>query len=181
MYTACMDRSEPQNDAPDACFSIRQVSERTGLSAYTLRYYEQMGVLNPVGRDAGGRRRYTTEDVAWVALLILMRDMGLTLTQIRAFTALMRQGASTVPERRALIEAHYAQVQAQVEALCENLKMIEAKLAMMRRVESDPNENAGWQERCLELLQKRNASRAQSALAVTDGTAQTQTKPIKRR
>lgn len=171
MYTACMDNAEPQYTTSDACFSIQQVSERTGLSAYTLRYYEQVGVLNPVRRDAGGRRRYTTEDVAWIALLILMRDMGLTLAQIRVFANLMREGDATAPERRALIEAHQAQVQAQVEALCENLKMIEEKLAMMRRVESDPNEKAGWQERCLDLLQKRNVSRAKSARTVTDMVA----------
>lgn len=92
-----MDNSEPQNAMPHACFSIQQVSERTGLSAYTLRYYEQEGLLDPIRRDAGGRRRYTMEDVARVALLILMRDMGLTLAQIRAFTALMREGELSGP------------------------------------------------------------------------------------
>ncbi len=181
MYTGFMDKSQPQITIPEACFSIQQVSERTGLSAYTLRYYEQVGLLDPVGRDAGGRRRYTRDDVAWIAMLILMRDMGLTLGQIREFAALMREGESAAPERRALIEAHQAQVQAQVEALCESLEMIEHKLAMMRRMESNPNEQAGWQERCLDLLQKRNASRAQSAAAFKDADAMAQTKAVKRR
>lgn len=181
MYTAFMDKSQPRNPAPDGCFSIQQASERTCLSAYTLRYYEQEGLLDPIRRDAGGRRRYTTEDVARVALLILMRDMGLTLTQIRAFAALTREGASAAPERRALIEAHQKQVQAQVDALCENLKMIEHKLDMMRRIESDPNEQAGWQERCLELLQKRNANRAQSAAPLSEVSAKTRSKTLKRR
>ena len=176
-----MDKSESQNTPSDACLSIQQVSECTGLSAYTLRYYEQEGLVDAIHRDAGGRRCYTRENVAWIALLILMRDMGMTLAQIRAFTALMREGANAAPERRALIEAHQAQVQAQVDALCANLSLIEQKLAMMRRVESDPNEKAGWQERCLEMLQKRNASRAQSVPAVTDTSAQTQTKKLKRR
>ena len=181
MYTALMDKSEPQNTASDACFSIQQVSERTGLSAYTLRYYEQVGVLNSVRRDAGGRRRYTTEDVAWIALLILMRDMGMQLTQIRAFADLMRAGTAAAPERLALIEAHQTQVKAQVEALCENLTMIEQKLAMMRRMEDNPNEQVGWQERCLDLLQKRNARRTQSIREVTDITAPAQPRKLKQR
>ena len=181
MYTACMDKSEPQNTTPDACFSIQQVSERTGLSAYTLRYYEQVGLISPIGRDAGGRRRYTTEDVAWIALLILGRDTGMPLAQIQQFNALLRQGASTGPQRLALMEAHRAHVQAEMDALCANLKMIDQKIAMMRRAESDPSEYAGWQERCLDMLQKRSASRAQSDEADTDDTAQPQAAKRKQR
>src|SRR5579862_6436868 len=111
MYTAIMNTSDTSNTATPAWLSIQQVAERTGLSVHTLRYYEQIGLLDTVNRDAGGRRRYTPDDVAWIALLILMRDTGMPLAQIQAFAALMRLGPDGTPQRRALLEAHQAQVQ----------------------------------------------------------------------
>ena len=38
--------------------TIDEVARRTGLTAYTLRYYERIGLIAPVGRAAGGQRRY---------------------------------------------------------------------------------------------------------------------------
>ena len=181
MYTACMDTLKRQLSASDACLSIRQVSERTGLSAYTLRYYEQEGLLNPIGRDSGGRRRYTSDDMVWIALLILLRDTEMPLAQIRMFETLMQQGPDAALQRRALIEAHRAQVQAQVDALCESLAMIDQKLAMMRRVERNPEELAGWRENCLDMLQKRNAERAQSVMPVAEANAKARMKRLRRR
>ncbi len=46
-------------------FSVRQAAEKTGLSLDTVRYYERIGLVPPVGRDSAGRRRYTAEDVEW--------------------------------------------------------------------------------------------------------------------
>lgn len=40
--------------------TIEQVALRTGLSAHTLRYYERIGLLDPVGRATSGHRRYAT-------------------------------------------------------------------------------------------------------------------------
>ena len=151
------------------------------MSAYTLRYYEQEGLLNPIGRDAGGRRRYTSDDMVWIALLILLRDTEMPLAQIRTFETLMQQGADASLQRRTLIEAHRAQVQAQVDALCESLTMIDQKLAMMRRLERNPDELAGWRENCLNMLQKRNADRAQSTMPAAEVSAKTRMKTLRRR
>lgn len=52
--------------------SIQEVSRRTGLSEPTLRYYEQVGLVGPVERDASsGHRRYREDDVD------TLRDLGL--------------------------------------------------------------------------------------------------------
>jgi DNA-binding transcriptional MerR regulator len=123
-----MDSSEPHNAAPDATYSIQQVGERVGLSVHTLRYYERIGLLDAPARDAGGRRRYTYEDVAQIALLILMRDTGMPLQQIQEFVALMRQGDPKALERRRLLEEHQAEVQAQIDRLCENLAVVQRPL-----------------------------------------------------
>jgi DNA-binding transcriptional MerR regulator len=44
--------------------SIAAAGERTGVSPHTLRYYERIGLIDPVGRDEGGRRVYREADLA---------------------------------------------------------------------------------------------------------------------
>jgi len=50
--------------------TIQEVAKRTGLSIDTLRYYERIGLLEPVRRDQSGYRRYSQQDLDWIGLLI---------------------------------------------------------------------------------------------------------------
>ena len=58
---------------------IGEVSKRYNISEDTLRYYERVGVLPPVARDAGGRRNYSAQDLYWVEVAQCMRSVGLSL------------------------------------------------------------------------------------------------------
>jgi len=62
-------------------------AQRTGLSLDTLRYYEREGIIGPIRRDTGGRRRYTEDDVAWIGIVTCLRDAGLGIDDLRRFTA----------------------------------------------------------------------------------------------
>jgi DNA-binding transcriptional MerR regulator len=67
-------------------FSIGDVATQLGVSTRTLRYYEEIRVLTPTGRSAGGARRYTELDVARVAhIRRLQTVMGFDLDRIRDF------------------------------------------------------------------------------------------------
>ena len=57
--------------------TIAQVSQKYGISADTLRYYERIGLLPPVGRTKSGIRDYTEEDCNWVNFIKCMRSAGL--------------------------------------------------------------------------------------------------------
>ena len=48
--------------------TIKEVSELCNLSADTLRYYEKVGMIPPIGRTAGGIRNYSDSDVQWIEL-----------------------------------------------------------------------------------------------------------------
>ena len=64
-------------------------AHRTGLSLDTLRYYEREGIIGPIRRDTGGRRRYTEDDLAWIGIVTCLRDAGLGIDDLRRFTALL--------------------------------------------------------------------------------------------
>lgn len=68
----------------DKAFTIQDVVARTGLSVHALRYYERIGLLPPVDRVASGHRRYTVDDLNWIAFLLRLRATGMSIRQMRA-------------------------------------------------------------------------------------------------
>lgn len=63
--------------------SIGEVAERTGLTQRTLRYYEELGLLDPP-RDTGGRRRYDAGTIERLYRVRLLRNLGTPITEVDA-------------------------------------------------------------------------------------------------
>ena len=114
---------------------IREFATRTGLSVYTLRYYERIGLIDHVKRVGGGHRRYSTQDLAWVAFLTRLRETGMSIAEMRRFAALRRAGSATIKERRELLEAYRSTVEANLASLRSNLAAIESKIEHYRAME----------------------------------------------
>jgi DNA-binding transcriptional MerR regulator len=119
-----------------AGMSIGEAALRTGVSAHTLRYYEQAGLIAPVSRGGRGERRYAPDDLDWVRLLRRLRSTGMPIREVRRFAELRRQGDATRDERRALLEAHRASVAGRIAELERGLHEIDAKLARMDEARS---------------------------------------------
>lgn len=80
--------------------TIAQVSQKYGVSADTLRYYERIGLLPPVGRTKSGIRDYTEEDCNWVNFIKCMRNAGLPVETLIEYVGLFGQGDETIPARK---------------------------------------------------------------------------------
>lgn len=77
-------KQEPADKAPEY-ISIGEAAERTGLTQRTLRYYEQLGLLRPPARVAGGQRLYSADDLARVEQILRMKKLlGFSLSEIKA-------------------------------------------------------------------------------------------------
>ena len=110
---------------------IGEVSQRTGLSVHTLRFYEKEGLfIEPVRRDGGGRRVFSEQDVGWLLVCSKLRSSTVPLPQIRRYAELARGGPSTVQERLTILREHEARVRAQLADLQDALSTIEAKVAL---------------------------------------------------
>jgi DNA-binding transcriptional MerR regulator len=81
--------SEPEG------LSIRAVCERTGLSARTVRYYEELGLLPGVRRRAGGRRIYGANELDRLRFITRLKTLGLALEEIGELNAVHAIGGST--------------------------------------------------------------------------------------
>ncbi len=112
--------------------SIDDVAKRTGLTAYTLRYYERVRLIAPIGRAPGGQRRYAASDMAWIEFLLRLRTTNMPIGKMQAFAKLRGAGDSTVPDRRQMLEAHLTVVLSEIEAMSQAAQALQEKIEHYR-------------------------------------------------
>jgi DNA-binding transcriptional MerR regulator len=120
-------------DVPPEGLSIGDAAHRTGVSVHTLRYYERAGlVISPVDRTATGRRRYHALDLDWIWICTSLRNTGMPIRTIRRYAELVAAGDGNEAERLALLEAHRAEVAAQLAAIQQTMSLIDHKVDTYR-------------------------------------------------
>jgi DNA-binding transcriptional MerR regulator len=112
--------------------SIAEAAQISGLSAHTLRYYERAGLLDPVGRNGSGHRRYREADLERIAFLARLRATGMPIREVRRYAELMQAGERTNAARLALLEEHRDAVLAGLETTSRNLELIEWKITFYK-------------------------------------------------
>jgi len=130
-------------------FHIGALSARTGRSIHTIRCYEAQGLIPGVARDGGGRRVYGELHVGWLALMDRLRRSGMSIAEMRAYTALVKLGRTTLPQRREMLAAHRERVLQTIAEHRAALRLIDAKvgfydewIATGQRPKNDPNRGA---------------------------------------
>jgi DNA-binding transcriptional MerR regulator len=106
-------------DRHELC-SIAEVQRETGLSARTLRYYEELGLLPGVRRRAGGRRVYGPDEIERVRFIQRLKRLGLSLAEIKELNAVYGIAGSTramLSRLDELLERHRLDVEKRIEEL----------------------------------------------------------------
>jgi len=113
----------------DTSLSIAEAARATGLSAHTLRYYEQIGLIAKIGRRSGARR-YGADDMRWLDFLVRLRATGMPVRDMLRYAQLLRQGNAreNVAERQAILEEHARRLEQNIRTLGETLDYIHAKI-----------------------------------------------------
>ena len=109
--------------------TIREVSERYGLSTDTLRYYERVGLIPPVPRSGGGARDYDPASLAWVELIKCMRSAGVQIEALIEYGALCRQGEGTEERRKEILLEQRALLLGRMEKMQRSLDRLDYKIA----------------------------------------------------
>ena len=124
-------------------YSIQEVSEKTGLSAHTLRFYEKEGLLPGVERSPSGIRRYSDADLELLGGICCLKNTGMSLREIAQFMQLTKEGDSTLRQRCALLEAHRGKVLARMAEMQSYLDKVTRKLnwycERLKDYETDPD------------------------------------------
>ena len=85
-------------------YSIKEAAALTGLPASTLRYYESIGVIAPIGRgESSGHRVYTDEDLNMLTGVACLSATGMSVSDMRSYVANRDRGQSAASEQIALL------------------------------------------------------------------------------
>ena len=114
--------------------TIQEVTQATGLSAHTLRYYERIGLIHPIGREQNTRRCYTADDVGWIDFLLKLRATGMSIKDMQKYAELQRRGDETLPERVEMLKSLRDTVEAHIDELNEHLKLIYYKIDIYEKI-----------------------------------------------
>ena len=109
--------------------TIKEVSEKYGISQDTLRYYERVNVIPKVTRTSGGIRDYQEEDLRWVELAVCMRNAGLPIESLIEYQRLFRAGDSTILARLELLNEQMDILQKQKEQIEETMDRLSYKIS----------------------------------------------------
>lgn len=110
-------------------YTIKKVSEMTGLSIPTIRYYDKEGLLPDLQRKESGYRIFSDQDLEAIDLIECFKESGLTIREIRHFMSLVRQGDVTLDERLAIYQMHIARLEEKLAAVQNALEHSRRTLA----------------------------------------------------
>lgn len=83
--------------------TIREIAAKTNMSTDTLRYYERIGLLPPVPRNAAGIRNYDEYFVNFINFIKKLKASGMSLEHIIDYIRLAEKGDATIQERKKLL------------------------------------------------------------------------------
>jgi len=109
--------------------NIKTFSELVGVSAYTLRFYEKIGLLKVVKRNASGHRYYTASDTEWIKFVVRLKETGMPLEQIKQYSDYREIGDTTLQQRKAMLDLHRDKIRAEIELQQNHLSALESKIA----------------------------------------------------
>ena len=108
--------------------TIAEVSERLGISPDTLRYYERVGLIPPVGRK-GRMRNYDESDIKWIEFILCMRSAGVPIEELVRYVALYREGSKTTAQRKNILIAQRERLRSRIEELKALADKLDYKIA----------------------------------------------------
>lgn len=109
--------------------TIKEVSEKFGISQDTLRYYERVGLIPPVTRTQSGNRDYQESDLDWVENAVCMRNAGVPIEALIEYVKLYQMGDTTFEARRQLLQEQYDALREQKEQIEATMKRLAYKVS----------------------------------------------------
>ncbi len=118
-------------------FSIGQLSKKTGVKIPTIRYYEQMGIIDAPMRSTSNQRRYSNDEVERLSFIAHGRELGLSIRDIGELIELNSHPDKPCSEVHNIANRHLLLVQSRIK----KLKSLEKELKRM--VGQDDGGNIG--------------------------------------
>lgn len=111
-------------------YTISEVSEKYQISSSTLRYYERIGLLPNIPRQANGNRYFTDQLLNWLEMIICLRHSGVPIEKLIEYAKLIQKGDDTIATREALLREQLAELYQKRVNLQRSIQRLEDKIAL---------------------------------------------------
>ena len=108
-------------------YSISEVADLTGISAFTLRYYDKCGFFPNLYRDKHKVRSFSDADISWLKLVDALRKSGLSIEGIQYFVRLSLKGPTSRTELRSILENQERVLEYQLAEIQESLRVLQVE------------------------------------------------------
>ena len=101
-------------------YKIGQLANLVGVSPRTIRYYEEIGLLNSIKRMEGGKRVYTDQDCQRLQFIRRLKHLGLTLAEMQELEDIYRihrTNKKVLPRLLELLDGHVEKIEERVQNL----------------------------------------------------------------
>ncbi|MFF2481726.1 MerR family transcriptional regulator [Paenibacillus sp. NPDC058071] len=123
-------------------YTIKEASEILNCAAHTIRFYDKEGLLPNIRRDEKGNRLFDKKDLDWIRLMTCFRATGMSIAGIREIVELAEQGESTIAQRRAILQAHQAEIVKKQQVLNEAFEAVSQKLEVYNNIQNGSPEDS---------------------------------------
>jgi DNA-binding transcriptional MerR regulator len=109
--------------------NIKAVSEKTGVTADTIRYYERIGLIPPVKRNKNGVRDFDDEDIRWIEFSRQMRKAELSIEALIEYIEMFKDGDdSTIPARVEILSNERDELQKRIDLMQSAIERLNFKI-----------------------------------------------------
>jgi DNA-binding transcriptional MerR regulator len=118
-------------------YTIRETAKLTGLPESTLRYYETIGLIHPITRDASSKHRvYSEDDVNRIIALACLSAIGMSIENMRAYLKNQTLGEQAADEQVNLLETQQKHLAEEARMLELRSRYVDSKIAFWKAVKS---------------------------------------------
>lgn len=107
---------------------IKKVSELTGVSADTIRYYERIGLIPTIRRSESGIRNFSEHDVNVLEFVRFFRGAGVSVESLIDYISLVEQGDATIKARLSILQEEKEGLEGRIDTLQKALKRLNHKI-----------------------------------------------------
>lgn len=113
---------------------INEVALMFDMTQDTLRYYEKIGLLDPILKDKSGNRDYQSQDIKRLEFIRCMRDAGLSIQVLQKYIDLYNQGDETIEERKNLLVMQKNQLMEKQERIQISIHKLNHKIEHYKKL-----------------------------------------------
>lgn len=117
--------------------NISDVSRLTGFKPHTLRYYESIGLIEPIDKSTAGIRCYTEKDIIWLTFLKRLKATGMPIKKMLEYARLRQIGDSTASARKQILIEHHQSIEERLKILIETKEYVEGKIKYYEELEEE--------------------------------------------